>query len=331
MAQQENHEGVTAIVPAYNEGARIGVVLKVLATYPRFKEVIVVDDGSTDDTEAVARSFDVTYVKSEENRGKGRSMDRGVRLSKTDTLFFCDADVIGLTHAAIDEMVHPVLSGEVDMFIGMRNRKWYVAHQVLAFVPLLGGERALKKSLWEILPEYYKQGFRTEAALNYYALHFGNGFRFKIFRGLGQVIKERKYGLIQGTRQRWGMMYDVFLAQYKLRFTNVPDSFKKRRLLALVSLQSVVGLMVSAFFFAAVYYGPNSFVHAVFAAELKRDPSAPFVNALLHFTNIFDAGTIAAIGFSVFVVSAAVFLLTFDKMRYLYAGFLYKLRSNQSR
>lgn len=77
------------------------------------------------------------------------------------------------------------------MFIGMRNRKWYFAHQIIAFVPLLGSERALTKKLWQRIPDYYKQYFRIETALNFFTLYSGNGFNYKVFQGLAQVIKEK--------------------------------------------------------------------------------------------------------------------------------------------
>ena len=124
----------------------------------------------------------------------------------------------------IDDIVQPVLAGDVDMFIGMRNRKWYFAHQIIAFIPLLGGERALTKNLWEQVPATYKNNFCIEIALNFYALHYGKGFQFKIFRGLSQTIKEKKYGWLSGTKERWGMMYDIFSTQLKLYTSKAPKA-----------------------------------------------------------------------------------------------------------
>jgi glycosyltransferase involved in cell wall biosynthesis len=330
MDDQKHYKRVTAIVPAYNEASRIGRVLEVLTTYPDFREVIVIDDGSLDGTEEVARKFAVRYEKNFLKKGKGRSMDRGVSLATGDVLFFCDADISGLTHEIIDEILGPVLRGTVDMFIGMRNRKWYFGHRVIAFIPLLGGERAMTKRLWKSLPAYYKRGFRVEAALNFYALYHGRGFQYSVFKGLSQVIKEKKYGFWEGTRQRWGMLYDIFSAQAKLHFLHLPEFMRKRRLLGMVALYSAVGMVLGGLFFAAAYFCPSDFVRSLFAEELREDPSAPFAHLLLAFAGASTVETIVLIGCVIFSFSAVMFLATFSKMRYLLYSVIYKIRNNRS-
>jgi len=71
MDYAKNNKNITAIVPAYNEAERISKVLEVLTTYKQFKEIIVVDDGSTDNTEEIVKKFNVRYIRNESNKGKG--------------------------------------------------------------------------------------------------------------------------------------------------------------------------------------------------------------------------------------------------------------------
>ncbi|MBC8207517.1 MAG: glycosyltransferase family 2 protein [Kiritimatiellales bacterium] len=331
MDQKRNGKRITAIVPAYNEGGRIGAVLTVLETFPGFHEVIVVDDGSTDNTREIVESFNVRYVRNTKNQGKGKAMDRGVSLAESEIIFFCDADVTGLTCEIIEEIVRPVAEDRVDMFIGMRNRKWYFAHQVTAFVPLLGGERALTKQLWQRIPDYYKQYFRIEAALNFFALYWGNGFNYKVFTGLAQVIKEKKYGFRDGTRQRWSMISNIFGAQLKLHFADIPESAKNRRLIALIALESIAGIILGTLCFAAAWFGPTRFVNALFAKELANDPGAPLVHFLLHTSRITTSGTIAAVGLILFLPNLITFLLTFKKLNWWVHGLTYKIKSNETR
>lgn len=222
--EQATAKRVTAIVPAYNEAGRIQGVLSVLCSYPHFKEIIVVDDGSVDGTAEAVRGFEgVRLVKNTRSHGKGFAMDFGVSLAAGDVIFFCDADVLGLTHGILDAVILPVCDGKTDMFIAMRRRRIFeVMHSVLRFIPLLGGERALTRELWQMLPPYYKNAFRVESGLNFYANHFGKGFRYQVFDQLTQIIKERKYGFWAGLRARAFMCFDVASAHLRFHFIDAP-------------------------------------------------------------------------------------------------------------
>ena len=208
---------ISAIVPAYNEAARIAPVLDVLVSYPGFVEVLVVDDGSTDGTGEVAALRGARVVRSPRKSGKGAAMQRGVDAAVGDLIFFCDADIVGLTHETIDEIVAPVRRGDTEMFIGMIDRRIYDAPFIIRFVPLLGGIRALTRGLWERTPPKFKKGFEIETALNYYAAHPGRP-QHKVFPGLSQTVKEKKYGLLRGTYWRWRMVLDILATNWALHF-----------------------------------------------------------------------------------------------------------------
>lgn len=205
---------ISAIVPAYNEAERIGSVLAILTSYPGFAEVIVVDDGSKDGTETIAKHYPVRYIKNEKNLGKGKSMDKAVKESIGDIIFFADADITGLTHQMIDETVQPVVNGKWEMFVAMRHRPMYEVPGIMLFIALLGGERALTKKLWLALPDHYKNRFEIETGLNFFAKKYGKGVGYKVFKGLGQTIKEEKYGFWSGFTLRLAMIGNVFKAQF---------------------------------------------------------------------------------------------------------------------
>ena len=90
---------VSVVVPAYNEGSRLGPTLERIASYFQSQslafEVIVVSDGSTDETASVARAGGdaVKLVELPENRGKGAAVRTGVLESRGQWILFTDADL----------------------------------------------------------------------------------------------------------------------------------------------------------------------------------------------------------------------------------------------
>ena len=83
----------TIIIPAYNEELGLGTVLEqLLEVIDGSYEVIVVDDGSADETSAVASQFPCRVIRHEQNRGKGSAMRTGVGAALSDNIIFIDAD-----------------------------------------------------------------------------------------------------------------------------------------------------------------------------------------------------------------------------------------------
>lgn len=87
------YPGISIIVPAHNEAERIGSVIANLKRlkYPKRMEIIVVDDGSTDGTAAMAKSMGVRVI-SQPNRGKAAALNAGIMAAKGGIVACVDAD-----------------------------------------------------------------------------------------------------------------------------------------------------------------------------------------------------------------------------------------------
>jgi glycosyltransferase involved in cell wall biosynthesis len=115
------HSDVTICIPAFNESAAIRDTLTSLKTEISEAEIIVVDDGSSDDTGDLARSIDgVIVIKHERNRGYGAALKTAMRRSTRGVVAWYDSDGQH-TPSDLKRVLQPVLEGEKDVVIGTRN------------------------------------------------------------------------------------------------------------------------------------------------------------------------------------------------------------------
>ena len=213
-----NGLGISAIIAAFNEEKTIAEVLAALKKNRLIDEVIVVSDGSTDATVDIARSFEVTTIALRENRGKGYAMRVGVDYARHDVLFFVDGDMFNLKDEHIESLLRPVLRGDCDMNIGVRNRGPIrnFLHLQMKVGPVLSGIRVMRREVWETVPVRYQERFKIEAALNFFCSQAGLRQRQTVIYNLGHLIKEEKRGLWSGLTSRWEMSREVFLLHWDL-------------------------------------------------------------------------------------------------------------------
>jgi len=110
---------VTFIIPAYNEAASIGDVLDKVAELDLDRQVIVVDDGSTDGTGDIAAARDDVLVIRQPNRGKGSAIRAAIPRIDGDIVVIQDADQ-EYDPAEVPALIAPIVSGVADVVYGSR-------------------------------------------------------------------------------------------------------------------------------------------------------------------------------------------------------------------
>jgi hypothetical protein len=202
---------VTCIICAFNEGPRIGAVLAVVSTHPLVDEVIVVDDGSSDQTSAVVAGYpSVRLIVHDENLGKSQAMADGIAAASNDILLFLDADLTGLVASDVSRLIEPVRTRTVIASISMRRNslKLYRAMGI----DFISGERVLPRALLcahlstiRALPR-----FGIEVFINRCILATGGSIAVVDWPSVAHRTKVEKMGWKTGLAGEWRMMCDLF-------------------------------------------------------------------------------------------------------------------------
>ena len=221
---------LSVIVPAYNESATIAVLLARVLAVDMDKDVIVVDDGSTDDTRTIVETFaarGVRLLAHAGNRGKGAAVRTGLRAANGAVVIIQDAD---LEYDPNDypQVCQPIFDGAADVVYGNR---WHHGTGVSYQRYLLGGRlltlvtNLLYQAGINDEPTCYK-AFRTSVIRRIRLC--SDGFEFcpevtaKV-RRLGYAIHEvpiryQPRTFEQGKKIRWidGLIALYVLAKYRV-------------------------------------------------------------------------------------------------------------------
>lgn len=215
---------VAAIIPAYNEEKTIAAVVRPLVASPLVDEVIVISDGSTDQTLLCAQAEGARAYGLSRNSGKGEAMRAGVGHTQAEILLFLDADLIGFTENHIELLLLPVLGGARAMNIGMRDRGSFLT-RLSSRLPLISGERAMRREVFEGIGPEFMHGFMVESSLNYYCRvhHLAYGAIL-----MPHVMIRRKFEKVSLSRavvQYINMFGQVIQAMLAVRLANLFGKF----------------------------------------------------------------------------------------------------------
>jgi len=218
---------VCALLPAYNEAARIGTTIDALSARREIDEIVVVDDGSSDGTADAARAAGASLVLTQANGGKGAALQTAYQATRdrADIFLLLDAD-LGASAGEAVKLLPPLWNDQADMAIGLlppdpefaatgkkgglgfvvRLARWGIQRRSgQTFAQPLSGQRAVRKAVLDALGGEFARGFGVEVALTLGALSRG----FKIVEVETQFRHHVTGGDWAGVRHRARQLSDV--------------------------------------------------------------------------------------------------------------------------
>ena len=201
---------ISIIIPCFNEEKTISLVInKILSSYPGEKEIIVIDDCSTDKTREILKS-DLEnkidkLILNEKNYGKGFSIRKGINISEGDVILIQDAD-LEYDPSDYDKLLKPIKKGVADVVYGSR---------------FLGGEEKRVLYFWHTIGNKFLTTFSNMFSnLNLTDMEVG----YKLFKS--NVVKD-----IDLIENRFGFEPEITakIAKKKIRIFEVGISYYGRR------------------------------------------------------------------------------------------------------
>lgn len=168
---------IGVVIPAYNEEQGLSRVLNIVCSLDWLSQIVLVDDGSTDATLAIAQKYAmqddrllVEHLKI--NLGKGGALLAGVKrlAENVEIVIFLDADLIGLTLSNLRRLCDPIIEGRSEMAVAVFCQGYWRTDISQGVFPNLGGQRCLlREDALEALTPLADSGYGVEIGLTRYA------------------------------------------------------------------------------------------------------------------------------------------------------------------
>ncbi|HLD89392.1 MAG TPA: glycosyltransferase family 2 protein [Candidatus Nanoarchaeia archaeon] len=170
----------TLIIPVFNEQSTIFKLVDTIKKSNIFNEIIVVDDGSTDNTNKALLESGTIYIQHKKNLGKGAALKTGLKAASGNTIMFLDGDIEAIDTAKINKMIELIENDDADVVIGTFRFGCFQTFTEVVFKPLtrlffpevmktikkgfLSGQRAFKKDVLDKI--HLQDDFGVEAAMD---------------------------------------------------------------------------------------------------------------------------------------------------------------------
>lgn len=212
---------ISIIIPAYNEAKYIGANLAVLLNVRGIHELIVVDDGSSDDTSQIAKSFSgVKVIKHDTPRGKLQAISTGVDHASSENIAFYDADLIGMKAVYVEDMIETYQQG-FDMVIMDKGSQPWIFRKLVKSLPAQSGTRIMAKSIFYAIDFGKKRSFDLEPKITRYVLQNNLRIGFVQAQDVQDPRKFSKYSFLLGLYLDIKAVWQIFTCDGLLGFPQV--------------------------------------------------------------------------------------------------------------
>lgn len=237
---------VAVIIPAYNEAERITATVQAALGIAGVERVVVVDDGSTDDTAKIAKRAGAEVISKPHKRGKGAAMGSGVAYLRKSAqpgadylLLFVDGD-LGASASACEVLIEPVASGRCSMsiavppaFKGAGGHGFVLGTARKAISEATGwepqaplsGQRCMNSFVFEACKNQLSRGWGVETWLSVKALEAG----FTVLEVPCSITHRVSVNNLAGRLHRLEQFRQVRKTTRKLRPSLVSRLLSKRR------------------------------------------------------------------------------------------------------
>jgi glycosyltransferase involved in cell wall biosynthesis len=199
---------IDAVIPARNEVTTVAAVVAAALGCRYVRDVVVVDDGSSDETGERALAAGAKVVRRDEPVGsKARAMEAGVAATDAEAILFCDADCLHLTAAHLDDVCRPFVEGRADMSLG-----WFdygILNPLVLRLPPTTGERVIPRWVWDAVPAGKRRGYAIEIMINEVVAESHLSTTARVLPGVTHRTKRDKLGLVRGYRETWRMFWHL--------------------------------------------------------------------------------------------------------------------------
>ncbi len=194
----------TAIICAYNEEETVMDVILYASISTIIDEIIVVNDGSTDETKGIIdelrKEIDFKAIHLKKNKGKGNAMAIGVENASNEIIVFIDADLSNIQEEHFIQLVTPVATQVADMVLGQPSET-LIDYGINPFKSFTGQRAVLKTDILPLIDKMKTSRFGVETLINLFYQSQGKVVKYVMLKDLIHPTKYGKTSPLQATKE----------------------------------------------------------------------------------------------------------------------------------